>query len=70
MLSPNAGLRTPGFIFAENDPQKPAGLDFQPAENMGAAAAWICEQPPSKYTGNIVFDEELRAEVGIEPRTD
>ena len=69
VLSPNAGLRTPGFIFAENDPQNP-DLDFQPAGHMGAAAAWICEQPPSKYTGNIVFDEELCAEMGIEPRTD
>ena len=40
------------------------------AADMGAAAAWICEQPPSKFTGNIVFDEELCAEMGIEPRTD
>jgi citronellol/citronellal dehydrogenase len=69
VLSPNAGLRTPGFIFAENDPENP-DLDFEPAGHMGAAAVWICEQPPAKFTGNILFDEELCAEMELEPRTD
>ena len=69
VLSPDGGVRTPGFIFAENDPEHP-DLDFEPAGYMGAAAAWICEQPPGKYTGNIVFDEELCAEMGLPQRID
>src|SRR5205814_7303104 len=57
VLSPSGRIRTPGNVFAENDPQNP-NLDFEPADLMGKGARWICEQPAS-FTGHILFDEEL-----------
>jgi len=53
-LSPEGRIRTPGNVFAENDPQDP-NLEFEPAEMMGKATRWICEQPAS-FTGNILYD--------------
>jgi NAD(P)-dependent dehydrogenase (short-subunit alcohol dehydrogenase family) len=69
VLSPDGGVRTTGFLFQEDHPVNPE-LDFEPAGHMGAAAAWICAQPPAEFTGNIVFDEELCAEMGLQPRMD
>ncbi|MGK2964464.1 MAG: SDR family NAD(P)-dependent oxidoreductase [Tepidiformaceae bacterium] len=64
VLSPEGRIKTPGNIFAENDPENPS-LEFEPADYMGKAAVWICEQPPQSFTGNILFDESLCAKVGI-----
>jgi citronellol/citronellal dehydrogenase len=58
VLSPAGGVRTPGLIFAQNDRENP-DLDFETADGMGKAAVWICEQPASAFTGNIVYDKEL-----------
>lgn len=63
VLSPQGRIRTPGNIWAENDPENPT-LEFEPADLMGACAVWICEQPPT-YTGHILFDEELAAAAGL-----
>ncbi len=62
-LSPQGLIRTPGNLFAQNDPANP-NLDFEPADSMGKAARWICEQPAA-YTGNILFDEDLCRERGL-----
>ena len=65
VLSPTGGIRTPGNIWAQNDPENP-DLNFETADAMGKATVWICEQPPQEYTGNIVYDTELCAEQGLE----
>lgn len=59
VLSPQGRIRTPGNVFGENDPANP-NLDFEPADLMGKAARWVCEQPAS-FTGHILYDEELCA---------
>ena len=64
VLSPQGRIKTPGNLFAENDPENP-NLDFDSAHEMGKATVWICEQPPQQYTGNIVYDEELCKEHGL-----
>ncbi|MBM3140317.1 MAG: SDR family NAD(P)-dependent oxidoreductase [Chloroflexi bacterium] len=51
-------IRTPGNVWAENDPQNP-NLDFEDADWMGKAAVWISRQP-AEYTGHIVFDHKMR----------
>ena len=58
VLSPKGRVKTPGNVFAENDREHP-NLDFEPAEEMGKAAVWICEQRPPTYTGNIVYDRDI-----------
>ncbi len=58
VLSPSGRIKTPGNIWAQNDPANP-NLEFEPAEEMGKAAVWICEQTPPQYTGNIVRDMEI-----------
>ena len=58
VLSPEGGVKTPGLIFAGNDRENP-DLDFETADGMGKAAVWICEQPASEFTGNVVYDGEL-----------
>jgi len=63
VLSPEGRIRTPGNIFAQNDPANPT-LEFEPAEKMGKAARWLCEQPVS-FTGHILYDEELCAQQGL-----
>jgi NAD(P)-dependent dehydrogenase (short-subunit alcohol dehydrogenase family) len=55
-------IRTPGNIFADNDPENPR-LDFDSSEWMGRAATWICRQPP-EYTGHIVYDDRIRYWLG------
>jgi NAD(P)-dependent dehydrogenase (short-subunit alcohol dehydrogenase family) len=57
VLSPQGRIRTPGNIFAENDPRNP-NLDFEPADKMGKSARWICEQPAT-FTGHILYDEDV-----------
>lgn len=61
VLSPESGYRTPGLIFAGNDPENP-DLNFEAADPMGEAAVWIGEQDPSAYTGNVVYDRSLLAQ--------
>jgi NAD(P)-dependent dehydrogenase (short-subunit alcohol dehydrogenase family) len=58
VLSLGYQIRTPGNIFADNDPENPR-LDFDSAEWMGRAAVWISRQP-AEYTGHIVFDHTMR----------
>ena len=58
VLSLKYQIKTPGNIFAGNDPQNP-NLNFDDAEWMGRAASWIAMQGP-EYTGHIVFDDEMR----------
>lgn len=63
VLSPQGGIKTPGVLFGQSDPQSPR-LDFETAEAMAKAALWIARQPPS-FTGHILYDEELCAERGL-----
>jgi NAD(P)-dependent dehydrogenase (short-subunit alcohol dehydrogenase family) len=63
VLSPEGRIKTPGNVFAENSRENP-NLDFEPADLMGKAAAWICQQPPA-YTGHILFDSEVCREQGL-----
>jgi NAD(P)-dependent dehydrogenase (short-subunit alcohol dehydrogenase family) len=69
VLSVTRQVRTPGNVWAQNDPEHP-NLNFEPAGYLGAVARWICEQPPAKFTGNIVFAEDLFAERGLEASDD
>jgi NAD(P)-dependent dehydrogenase (short-subunit alcohol dehydrogenase family) len=64
VLSPQGRIKTPGNIFAENDKENP-NLDFEEAIAMGKATVWICRQDPQKFTGNILFDEEVCREHGL-----
>jgi len=57
VLSPQGRIKTPGNLFAQNDPENPS-LDFEPAWAMAKGTRWICEQPPT-FTGHIMFDEDL-----------
>jgi NAD(P)-dependent dehydrogenase (short-subunit alcohol dehydrogenase family) len=63
VLSPQGRIQTPGNIFAENDPVNPR-LDFEPADLMGKAARWVCEQPAT-FTGHILYDDEVCAKEGL-----
>jgi NAD(P)-dependent dehydrogenase (short-subunit alcohol dehydrogenase family) len=63
VLSPQGRIKTPGNVFATNDPHNP-DLDFEPATAMAEGTRWICEQGPA-YTGHILFDEDLCREQGI-----
>ncbi|MBK7725580.1 MAG: SDR family NAD(P)-dependent oxidoreductase [Dehalococcoidia bacterium] len=63
VLSPQGRIKTPGNLFAQNDPENP-NLDFEPAFAMAKGARWICEQGP-EFTGNILFDEDLAREKGL-----
>lgn len=58
VLSPSGLIHTPGNVWAQHDPEHP-NLDFEPAEEMGKATVWICEQPPVQYTGTIVRNNEI-----------
>ncbi|MEZ4502054.1 MAG: SDR family NAD(P)-dependent oxidoreductase [Dehalococcoidia bacterium] len=64
VLSPQGRIKTPGNVWAQNDPNNP-NLEFEPSDHMGEAAVWICEQKPPSYTGNIVRDEDLLKSVGL-----
>jgi NAD(P)-dependent dehydrogenase (short-subunit alcohol dehydrogenase family) len=63
VLSPQGRIKTPGNLFAQNDPENP-NLDFEPAFAMAKGTRWICEQGP-EYTGHILFDEDLCREKGL-----
>ncbi|GAB4331335.1 MAG: SDR family oxidoreductase [Dehalococcoidia bacterium] len=63
VLSPEGVIRTPGNLFAQNDPENP-NLNFEPADKMAKAARWICEQPAT-YTGHILFDVDVCREQGL-----
>ena len=60
VLSPQGRIKTPGNLFAQNDPNNP-DLDFEPAYAMAKGTRWICEQGP-EFTGHILFDEDLARE--------
>jgi len=64
VLSPQGRIKTPGNVFAQNDKENP-DLNFEEAVAMGKAAVWICEQEPQRFTGNILFDEDLCRERGL-----
>ncbi len=64
VLSPQGRIKTPGNLYAGNDPENP-NLDFESADAMGKAAVWICEQEPQQFTGNILYDEEVVKEQGL-----
>jgi citronellol/citronellal dehydrogenase len=64
VLSPQGRIKTPGNIWAENDPENPS-LEFEAADEMGKGTVWICEQPPQEFTGNILFDQDLCREQGL-----
>jgi citronellol/citronellal dehydrogenase len=64
VLSPQGRIKTPGNVFAENDKENP-NLDFEEAVAMGKATVWICQQDPQKFTGNILFDEDVCREHGL-----
>ena len=64
VLSPVGRIRTPGNLYAGNDPQDP-DLDFETADEMGKATVWICEQPPQQFNGNILLDKEICREHGL-----
>ncbi|GMU40238.1 MAG: short-chain dehydrogenase [Chloroflexota bacterium] len=64
VLSPRGGVRTPGNRMASNSRENP-DLNFEVAHDMGQACVWMCEQPASQYTGNVVYDKDLLTEVGI-----
>jgi len=63
VLSPQGRIKTPGNLFATNDPENPS-LDFEPAYAMAKGTRWICEQGP-EFTGHILFDEDLAKEKGL-----
>ena len=56
VLSPMGRLKTPGNLYAGRDYGDP--LDFEVAEAMAKATAWICEQPP-EFSGHVLWDQEL-----------
>ncbi|MDP6604694.1 MAG: hypothetical protein QF664_00330, partial [Dehalococcoidia bacterium] len=64
VLSPQGRIKTPGNLYAGNDPDNP-NLDFESADLMGKAVVWICEQDQQQYTGNVVYDEEVCKEQGL-----
>ena len=57
VLSPQGRIKTPGNIWADNDPDNPT-LEFEAADEMGKAGVWGCEQS-NEYTGNILFDQDV-----------
>ena len=63
VLSPQGRIKTPGNVWAENDPNNP-NLEFERADAMGKGVVWICEQPET-FTGHIMFDEDLVRERGL-----
>ncbi len=63
VLSPQGRIKTPGNLFAENDPNNPS-LEFERADFMAKGARWICEQGV-EFTGHILFDEDLCREKGL-----
>jgi citronellol/citronellal dehydrogenase len=64
VLSPSGRIRTPGNLFAENDPNNPT-LEFESADEMGKATVWICEQQPQAFTGNILYDRDVCEKQGL-----
>jgi citronellol/citronellal dehydrogenase len=58
VLSPIGRIATPGNKFAGNSRDQP-DLDFEEAVDMGKAALWLCQQDPRRYTGHILFDQDV-----------
>ncbi len=57
-LSVRRSIRTPGNIYAKQDPDNPV-LQFGAADDMGACVVEICGRPFS-YTGHIVIEDGSR----------
>ena len=55
-------LKTPGNLYAGRDFGDP--LEFEVAEAMAKATAWICEQPP-EFSGHVLWDQELCEAQGL-----
>ena len=51
-------IKTPGHWYALTTPDNPQ-TEFEEAEWMAKASAWIAAQPPA-YTGHIVDDQTIR----------
>lgn len=64
VLSPEGRILTPGSLYPEQDRENPR-LNFEAADKMGLATVWICEQPPQRFTGHILYDEQVCAEHGL-----
>jgi len=63
VLSPQGRIKTPGNIWAENDPDNPT-LEFEAADEMAKSSVWICEQP-NTFTGHILYDQDLCKEQNL-----
>ena len=62
VLSPMGRVKTPGNLYAGRDLGDP--LEFEVAEAMAKATAWICEQPP-ECSGNVLWDQKLCEAQGL-----
>ena len=62
VLSPMGRVKTPGNLYAGRDFGEPP--EFETAEDMAKATAWICAQPP-EFTGRVLWDRELCEEQGL-----
>jgi NAD(P)-dependent dehydrogenase (short-subunit alcohol dehydrogenase family) len=58
VLSPVGRIRTPGNVFGMTKPGE-TPEPFEEAIAMGKSAVFICSQDPRRFTGNILFDEEV-----------
>ena len=64
VLSPQGRIATPGSKFAANSRENP-DLEFEEAVDMGKATVWLCRQDPRRFTGHILFDQEVVREQGL-----
>jgi citronellol/citronellal dehydrogenase len=64
-LSPRGGINTPGLLYFTRRDTPVSDLPFESADAMGKAAVWICEQPPSEFTGHLLFDQDVVREQSL-----
>lgn len=64
VLSPAGRIATPGNKFAANNREHP-DLEFEEALAMEKATVWLCRQDPRRYTGHILFDDDVVKEHGL-----
>ena len=65
VLSPRGGINTPGLLYFTRRHTPVDELPFETADELGKAAVWICEQPPQRFTGNVLFDRDLCRDRGL-----
>lgn len=58
VLSPVGRIRTPGNVFGMTKPGE-TPEPFEEAIAMGKSAVFVCSQDPRRFTGNILFDEDM-----------